>query len=151
MVWSADNSKCNTYDVSRPNHKFVETSWKFTKGSGIAKVCGYINGNLSSKFSTDEILYGRQTNFTDITLLSTTANYKRVYCVFVFYTYKGESRDGFECSVGLFYDGTPIDLKAELTTYGIVFSYMDTSTTEIKFDIFVGDYNSPEESKQFVV
>jgi hypothetical protein len=100
---SWDNSKCNTYDVSRPNHKFVQTSWNFTKGSGIAKVCGYINGNLSSKFSTDEILYGRQTTFTDTTLLSTTANYKRVYCVFVFYTYQGESRDGFECSVGLFY------------------------------------------------
>jgi hypothetical protein len=100
---SWDNSKCNTYDVSLPNHKFVETSWNFTKGSGIDKVCGYINGNLSSKFSTDDILYGKQTNFTDITLLSTTANYKRVYCVYVYYTNKGESVDGFECSVGLFY------------------------------------------------
>ena len=97
---SWDDSKCDTYDVSRPSHKYVETSWKFVDRSGIKKVCGYINGFLSSQFQTTKILAGNQTHFTDTTLLSKTDSYKRVYCVYI---YSGSSRELFECSVGLFY------------------------------------------------
>jgi hypothetical protein len=97
---SWDDSKCDTYDVSRPSHKYVETSWKFVHHSGIKKVCGYINGFLSSQFQTTTILVGNQTHFTDTTLLSKTDSYKRVYCVYVHYS--DISRNGFECSAGLF-------------------------------------------------
>lgn len=100
---SWDNSKCETYDFSRPNHKYVETSWNFTKGYTIQRVCGYINGDISSKFQTNKILFGNQTYFTDTSLISSADSYKRVYCIYVYYLNSGKSMEGFECSVGLFY------------------------------------------------
>jgi len=100
---SWNDSMCETYDVSRPNHKFVRTSWNFIKGYAIKKVCGYINGFRSNQFQTTKILEGNQTYFTDTSLLSETDSYKRVYCVFVYFLYNGISQQGFECSVGLFY------------------------------------------------
>jgi len=41
-----------------------------------------------------------------------------------------ESHSSYTCSVGLFYDGTPIDLIPVLGFSGITFSFMDTSSTE---------------------
>ena len=45
----------------------------------------------------------------------------------------------YECAVGLIYDGTPIDLTPRLGQHGVTFSFIDTSSSETRFDIFVGE------------
>lgn len=60
---------------------------------------------------------------------------------------------GYECSVGLTYDGTPIDLQAQLNLNGVSFQYLDTSSGETEFDIFLGsyNYNTTISHKKFIV
>jgi hypothetical protein len=43
---------------------------------------------------------------------------------------ENETLTSYTCSVGLFYDGTPIDLVPALGFAGVTFSYLDTSITE---------------------
>jgi len=115
-TWS--DSRCKAYDVSQPTHQYVRTTWNFTSGARIQQVCGYIKGFISPQFQTTAILQGNQTYFTDTSFLSSTISYKRVYCVFVFYVFQGQSLQGFECSVGLFYVSSDENLsycESELT------------------------------------
>jgi hypothetical protein len=96
--------KCRRYDTSGDGiSQKVQTNWNFTNRNGLQKVCGYVNGLLSSDFTTTKILTGQQTNFVDKTALSPTHLFKRVYCVFMYHLINGFSSTGFECSVGLFY------------------------------------------------
>jgi hypothetical protein len=39
------------------------------------------------------------------------------------------------CTSGLFYDGTPLDLEARVTFYGVEFSFTDTSSVETGYEI----------------
>ena len=57
----------------------------------------------------------------------------------------------YECAVGLIYDGTPIDLNPQLGQHGVAFSFIDTSSSETRFDIFVGEVGSDDSTKTNVV
>ena len=57
----------------------------------------------------------------------------------------------YECTVGLIYDGTPIDLNPQLGQHGVAFSFIDTSSSETRFDIFVGDGGGDDATKTNVV
>jgi hypothetical protein len=99
------DEKCRRYDSSNGfgEYQKVQTSWNFTHRNGLQKVCGYVNGLLSSDFTTTKILTGQQTHFVDDTALSPTHQFKRVYCIFLYYLIGGFASTGFECSVGLIY------------------------------------------------
>jgi len=101
--WS--DTMCRQHDSSITGSQTVQTTWKFTNTSDyrINKVCGYVNGLLSSDFTTTNILTGKQTSFMDRSPISANSQFKRVYCVFVFYTMSNTAQKGFECSTGLFY------------------------------------------------
>ena len=57
----------------------------------------------------------------------------------------------YECAVGLIYDGTPIDLTPRLGQHGVTFSFIDTSSSETRFDIFVGEVGGDDATKTNVV
>lgn len=57
----------------------------------------------------------------------------------------------YQCAVGLIYDGAPIDLNPQLGQHGVVFSFIDTSSSETRFDIFVGEVGSDDNTKTVVV
>ena len=57
----------------------------------------------------------------------------------------------YECAVGLIYDGTPIDLNPQLGLHGVTFSFIDTSSSETRFDIFVGEQGADDSTKINVV
>ena len=57
----------------------------------------------------------------------------------------------YQCAVGLIYDGTPIDLNPQLGQHGVTFSFIDTSSSETRFDIFVGEVGSDDDTKTNVV
>ena len=57
----------------------------------------------------------------------------------------------YQCAVGLIYDGTPIDLNPQLGQHGVTFSFIDTSSSETRFDIFVGEVGSDDATKTNVV
>ena len=57
----------------------------------------------------------------------------------------------YQCAVGLIYDGMPIDLNPQLGRHGVVFSFIDTSSTESRFDIYVGEFGSDDSTKTHVV
>ena len=57
----------------------------------------------------------------------------------------------YQCAVGLIYDGTPIDLNPQLGRHGVVFSFIDTSSSESRFDIYVGELGSDDSTKTHVV
>ena len=75
-----------------------------------------------------------QTCYTDLT-------YKTVASFIVSYF----------CVVGLIYDGMPIDLNPQLGRHGVTFSFIDTSSSETRFDIFVGEPGSDDSTKTNVV
>ena len=57
----------------------------------------------------------------------------------------------YECAVGLIYDGMPIDLTPRLGQHGVTFSFIDTSSSETRFDIFVGEVGGDDSTKTNVV
>lgn len=57
----------------------------------------------------------------------------------------------YQCVVGLIYDGTPIDLTPRLGQHGVTFSFIDTSSSETRFDIFVGELGGDDATKTNVV
>ena len=57
----------------------------------------------------------------------------------------------YQCAVGLIYDGTPIDLNPQLGQHGVAFSFIDTSSSETRFDIFVGEFGGDDATKTNVV
>ena len=57
----------------------------------------------------------------------------------------------YQCAVGLIYDGTPIDLNPQLGQHGVTFSFIDTSSSETRFDIFVGELGGSDATKTNVV
>ena len=57
----------------------------------------------------------------------------------------------YECAVGLIYDGMPIDLNPQLGHHGVTFSFIDTSSSETRFDIFVGEFGGDDSTKTNVV
>lgn len=57
----------------------------------------------------------------------------------------------YQCAVGLIYDGTPIDLNPQLGQHGVTFSFIDTSSSESRFDIFVGEVGGDDATKTNVV
>ncbi len=61
------------------------------------------------------------------------------------------STSSYQCAVGLIYDGTPIDLNPQLGQHGVAFSFIDTSSSETRFDIFVGEFGGDDASKTNVV
>ena len=110
---------CQKFDLNYAATPQVISNWKISSVSQIQKVCGYVNGNLSSAFTTTGILSGASTTFTDFKA-STTTDFKRVYCITVIYVtgcVDGTALSGkvcpsgsevitaqsYECSVGLFY------------------------------------------------
>ena len=102
---SWNDTMCRQHDSSITGSQFVQTSWIFTQVSGytIRKVCGYVNGLLSPEFTTTDILTGKKKSFVDIKPISSDNQFKRVYCVFVYYTVSNTAHSNFECSTGLFY------------------------------------------------
>ncbi len=115
--WSS--TECKTYDhgIYASTSKNVITKWKTTapttSGTYYVQTCGYINGLKSTAFTTDDVLKGRRTNFTDNLPISVNNLHKRVYCVALFYAVgctdpptcnSYTSLDvKTECSVGLYY------------------------------------------------
>lgn len=57
----------------------------------------------------------------------------------------------YECTVGLVYNGAPIDLTPKLTQHGVTFMFTDTSSSDSQFDIYVGELNSADSDKTHVV
>jgi hypothetical protein len=57
----------------------------------------------------------------------------------------------YTCTIGLIYDGTPIDLTPKLTMDGVTFSFLDTSSSETRFDIFVGELGGLDQNKASAV
>ena len=57
----------------------------------------------------------------------------------------------YQCAVGLIYDGTPIDLTPRLGKHGVTFSFIDTSSSESRFDIYVGEVGGDDATKSNVV
>ena len=57
----------------------------------------------------------------------------------------------YECAVGLIYDGMPIDLNPQLGQHRVTFSFIDTSSSETRFDSFVGEFGSDDSTKTNVV
>ena len=57
----------------------------------------------------------------------------------------------YQCAIGLIYDGTPIDLNPQLGKHGVTFSFIDTSSSETRFDIFVGEVGGDDATKTSVV
>ena len=57
----------------------------------------------------------------------------------------------YQCAVGLIYDGTPVDLNPQLGQHGVTFSFIDTSSSESRFDIFVGEVGGSDATKTNVV
>ena len=108
---SWNDEMCRAYDSTYgPDYKHVRTTWNFTHlyGYQIQKVCGYVNGVLNNDFSTTRLLAGEQTDFVDFNSISPTNQFKRVYCVLVYFLWKGASTQAFECAVGLFYVSSSI-------------------------------------------
>ena len=119
--WPA--SQCQQYNMKFTTTPLVSTNWLMSSITSVYRVCGYVNGGLSSAFSTSvttDALSGKTTSFTDTNApAAIVANFKRVYCVSVDYAAgcsDGSALNGkkcatgtvvkatsFECSVGLFY------------------------------------------------
>ena len=116
--WSA--ADCQAYDhgsIYGANAKNVVTKWRVAAptatGTYYLQTCGYINGLKSSVFTTDDVLKGRRSNFTDNIAISSDNRFKRVYCISVYFSLGCTdppvctTRTGIdvktECSVGLFY------------------------------------------------
>lgn len=57
----------------------------------------------------------------------------------------------YQCAVGLIYDGTPVDLNPQLGKHGVTFSFIDTSSSETRFDIFVGEQGGDDATKTNIV
>ena len=57
----------------------------------------------------------------------------------------------YQCAVGLIYDGTPVDLTPRLGQHGVTFSFIDTSSSESRFDIYVGELGGNDATKSNVV
>jgi hypothetical protein len=64
------------------------------------------------------------------------AGARQSFCIAAYAT-NGEL--GQRCTTALFYDETPLDLRPALTTYGVEFSFTDTSTSESAFEVVRGD------------
>ena len=110
-------SQCKRSDMTYNKKPSVHTVWKISSVSSITRVCGYINGNLSTSFGGTVALSGSQPFFNDNnTALAASQNFKRIYCLSVEYCNSGaaninhscplgdsDKRTSFECSVGLFY------------------------------------------------
>ena len=110
--WSDD--QCKVYDsVQNPlTYQHVKTAWQLTTTHpSISRVCGYSNGILNGNFKTTSILNGTQTNFVDISMVTASNLYKRVYCISI--DYNAFQATAYECSVGLFYvsEGCSVDSK----------------------------------------
>jgi hypothetical protein len=160
---------CKAFDRSVNPNAVITASWKMAKTRPIKRTCGYVNGILDNDFSTSDVLTGAKTTFQDNTNTSILSN-KRVYCIAVEFCKTGyivsngmcyssignttvspPASIRYECAVGLVYDGTPTELRPKLTRNGIVFEFMDTSSSESKFDIYVGDFGSEDADKTHVV
>ena len=98
--WS--DSQCQATNMKYTSTPSVTTNWAISSLSQVSRVCGYVNGDLSSLFTTTDILSGKQTQFIDSSP-PTATNFKRIYCVSVDYTIGSVKSTSFECSVGLFY------------------------------------------------
>jgi len=130
----------------------LSTNWTFVGGSYPTRVCAYSNGALRGDLSNTATLSLSQSGFVDTDVDTSNQRYKRIYCISMDYTVNASAiTTKYECSIGLLYDGTPIDLVPELTENGVIFSYLDTSSSESEFDIFVGDLGSDISEKKFVV
>ena len=57
----------------------------------------------------------------------------------------------YQCAVGLIYDGTPVEMNPQLGWHGVAFSFVDTSSSETRFDIFVGEVGGDDATKTNVV
>ena len=165
--WSLDT--CRAYDHSIHPSATIIIQWSIAKNPNVKRVCGYINGYFDSDFSTTPILSGSQTSFIDSVPANSSYLNKRVYCVAVEYCSWGSILFdhacftdtthtkiapfvvSYVCSVGLIYDGTPIDLTPQLGKHGVTFSFIDTSSSESRFDIFVGELGSDDSTKTNVV
>ena len=78
------------------------------------------------------------------------ANYKRLYCVEAKFcnaltsstcdgTHVDATLTSIQCVTGLAFDGSPADVVPSLEDeWGVVFSWLDTSTVEFGFRIFRG-------------
>eukprot|EP01038_Epipyxis_sp_PR26KG_P005295 gene5295-7357_t len=128
----------------------VVTTWSISSAIGpeSGQYCGYNNGLLNKDFNTDGLLNGTVTSFTDSLPISSTNSFKRIYCLYVFSSSLNSLESGYECSVGLIYDGTPIDLTPKLTAFGVSFKFIDTSPFESEFQIAIkaNDSSSIDES-----
>ena len=115
--WSSADCKAYDHGLYASTAKNVITKWKTasptTSGTYYVQTCGYINGLKSSAFTTDDVLKGRRTNFTDNIAISSDNLYKRVYCVALYYAVGCTNPPSCtsytrldvktECSVGLYY------------------------------------------------
>ena len=116
--WTA--AQCQLTNMQYTTTPQVVTDWTFSSITSIFRVCGYINGGLSTAFSSTDALSGKNPTFKDTNApVSIVANFKRVYCVSLDYAtgcsdnsfLNGKTcatgtvvkATSFECSVGLFY------------------------------------------------
>ncbi len=111
-------AQCQQYDhgIYASTASNVLTSWSTTAaptGRTYLKTCGYINGLKSSVFTTDNVLKGLTTQFSDSVAISTDNRYKRVYCIAMYYAIgctDPPTCNSYtslevktECAVGLYY------------------------------------------------
>jgi len=144
--------KCKKYDNSWSEESTaLRTDWTYVGGVNPTRVCAYSNGALQGDLTNTATLSLTQSSFVDSDVDTSNQRYKRIYCISMDYAVNAYAvTTKYECSIGLLYDGTPIDLVPELTEYGVVFSYLDTSSSESKFEIFVGDQGSDISEKNLV-
>ena len=115
------DTQCQQNNLLYNSNAQVMTTWTLATTYPVSRVCGYVNANLSSAFTTTNILSGTQTFFSDV-YVGSRQNYKRIYCISVEYITgctNGGSLSGktcstgspvtvssYSCSVGLFYVST---------------------------------------------
>ena len=82
-TWTGEQCIMNDYALN--SNTFVFTQWALVNSYLLNRACGYINGVLSPEFTTDMLLKGYQTDFTDNSAVTDTNLFKRVYCVSIDY------------------------------------------------------------------
>lgn len=124
----------------------VNVNWAFRiSAPSFYRVCGYSNGVLLDAFNRENTgaIDGTLTTFDDSISISADFGFRRVYCLRIEYcatlprsqkctqaAYPNLYNAKVICTMGIRYDGAPLDLSASLSETGVSFRYMDTSVGE---------------------
>lgn len=143
------DDECNTQHNKDIFVTLIYSSESDRAGTSRLGQCAFVNGETDR--TTFETTYGSILVTKDSQTIADYNN-RRVYCVLPMLCDSATSCDSdshiapglamAQCTVGIRYDGSPLDVRPLLTMSGVEFSMVDTAVGEIRFDIYRSDHTS---------